>query len=113
VFESINADVEWVPESKKVNVYKNDIVITLKINSNIAYINDNAVRLDVPARIVGGRTLVPVRFISESIGASVGWMMLQERLLSIHMTKMLRTKILKLRNLYLTEGKHVNWGIPK
>jgi len=62
VFESINADVEWVPESKKVNVYKNDIVITLKINSNIAYINDNAVRLDVPARIVGGRTLVPVRF---------------------------------------------------
>jgi len=30
VFESINADVEWVPESKKVNVYKNDIVITLK-----------------------------------------------------------------------------------
>jgi len=91
VFESINADVEWVPESKKVNVYKNDIVITLKINSNIAYINDNAVRLDVPARIVGGRTLVPVRF-----------MMLQERLLSIHMTKMLRTKILKLRNLYLT-----------
>jgi len=32
VFESINADVEWVPESKKVNVYKNDIVITLKIN---------------------------------------------------------------------------------
>jgi len=46
VFESINADVEWVPESKKVNVYKNDIVITLKINSNIAYINDNAVRLD-------------------------------------------------------------------
>jgi len=47
VFESINADVEWVPESKKVNVYKNDIVITLKINSNIAYINDNAVRLDV------------------------------------------------------------------
>jgi len=31
------------------------------------------VRLDVPARIVGGRTLVPVRFISESIGASVGW----------------------------------------
>ncbi|ABN52014.1 MAG TPA: copper amine oxidase [Hungateiclostridium thermocellum] len=73
VFESINADVEWVPESKKVNVYKNDIVITLKINSNIAYINDNAVRLDVPARIVEGRTLVPVRFISESIGASVGW----------------------------------------
>jgi len=42
---------------EKVNVYKNDIVITLKINSNIAYINDNAVRLDVPARIVGGRTL--------------------------------------------------------
>ena len=31
------------------------------------------VTLDVPAQVVNGRTLVPVRFISESLGAQVGW----------------------------------------
>jgi hypothetical protein len=29
--------------------------------------------LDVPATILNGRTLVPVRFIAESLDADVGW----------------------------------------
>ncbi|HOM01402.1 MAG TPA: stalk domain-containing protein [Acetivibrio sp.] len=73
VFESINAYVDWLPEWQTVNVLKDDKIITLRINTNIAYVNKEAVKLDVPPRIIDGRTLVPIRFISESIGAEVGW----------------------------------------
>lgn len=33
--------------------------------------NDITVMLDVPARIIDNRTLVPIRFISEAFGATV------------------------------------------
>ncbi len=43
------------------------------MDSRKASIGGKPVTLDVPARIVGGRTMVPLRFISEALGADVGW----------------------------------------
>lgn len=37
------------------------------------YLNRTEMKSDVPARIVNGNTLVPVRIISEGIGAEVNW----------------------------------------
>ena len=37
------------------------------------YFNGAEIALDVPAKIVGGRTLVPVRFISDCFEVSVEW----------------------------------------
>jgi hypothetical protein len=36
-------------------------------------VNGQPVALDVPPMIVGGRTLVPLRFLGEALGASVNW----------------------------------------
>ncbi len=47
--------------------------IKLKIGDNIAYKDGKTVELDVPAVIVDGRTLVPLRFVSQSLGANVAW----------------------------------------
>lgn len=52
---------------------KNDLTIELPINSTIAKKNGFDIALDVPAQIIDGRTLVPVRFIAESSGSEVGW----------------------------------------
>ncbi|MGQ9532394.1 MAG: ABC transporter substrate-binding protein, partial [Desulfotomaculales bacterium] len=49
------------------------VTVRLTIGSNVAYVNDRPVTLDVPARIVRGRTLVPLRFVSEALGAQVAW----------------------------------------
>jgi hypothetical protein len=38
-----------------------------------AYINGTAVSLDVPAKIVNNRIMVPLRFISEAIEKTVIW----------------------------------------
>lgn len=36
-------------------------------------VNDREVELDVPARVVNGRTVAPVRWIAEALGAEVEW----------------------------------------
>lgn len=48
-------------------------VIKLQVGSNIAHIDGLKQILDVPPSIVGGRTLVPIRFVSEGLGAQVLW----------------------------------------
>ncbi|MDD3322167.1 MAG: copper amine oxidase N-terminal domain-containing protein [Paludibacter sp.] len=38
-----------------------------------AKVNDKVMMLDVPATIIDGRTVVPVRFVAEATGADVEW----------------------------------------
>lgn len=47
------------------------IIIELTVDSNKAYVNEELVILDVPATLINGRTLVPLRFIAESLGSDV------------------------------------------
>ncbi len=48
-------------------------VIALTINSLTASVNGNSYTLDAPPQIVNDRTLVPIRFVSEALGAQVTW----------------------------------------
>jgi len=73
IFEAMGADVEWDNATRTVTAELDGVNISLTIGSNILYRNGEAVTLDVPAKIEGGRTLVPVRAIAESFGAEVGW----------------------------------------
>ena len=50
-----------------------EISISMKLSSNQATINQETIRLDQPPVIMNGRTFVPMRFISEALGASVKW----------------------------------------
>lgn len=72
--ESLGAEIGWEDATRTITVIKNDKTIKLTLDKKEVYVNDQKVEdLDVPARSVKGRTLVPVRFISETIGANVGW----------------------------------------
>lgn len=71
ISEALKADVVWNDVEKSVTVTKEGIVVKLVINSVTAYVNGVKVTLDVPAQIVGDRTVVPVRFISEALKAIV------------------------------------------
>ncbi|NSW84395.1 MAG: hypothetical protein HPY90_14235 [Syntrophothermus sp.] len=73
IFEALNAEVFWDSKSRTVIATRGDSTIVLKIGEAEAYKNGIPVALDVPAMIVNGRTLVPLRFISESLGESVAW----------------------------------------
>lgn len=73
IFEALGAEVNWNDRTKTVIAMHGSNVINIKIGSKKAYINYEAIELDVPAVIYDGRTLVPVRFISESFGYEVEW----------------------------------------
>lgn len=72
IFERLGANVQWLPGDRKVVATKGSDTITLVIGENFAYKN-GAKLLDYPPRIVKGRVMVPLRFVSESLGARVRW----------------------------------------
>ncbi|MBC7195409.1 MAG: copper amine oxidase N-terminal domain-containing protein [Caldisericia bacterium] len=49
------------------------IIIRLQIGNKIIYINDSPQEIDVPPQIVEGRTLLPIRWVAEPLGAEVSW----------------------------------------
>ncbi len=73
IFEKMGATVEWNAATRTVVAARGNTLVELSIGSRIAKVNGRPVTLDVPAMIIGGRTLVPLRFISESLGAAVEW----------------------------------------
>ncbi|WP_333870351.1 stalk domain-containing protein [Desulforamulus putei] len=73
IFETLNAIVRWEPADKTITAVKDDVTIVLQIGSTSAYRNGERVSLQVPGKIVNNTTMVPLRFVSESLGAEVHW----------------------------------------
>ncbi|MEC1720236.1 copper amine oxidase N-terminal domain-containing protein [Schinkia azotoformans] len=73
IFEVMGADVQWVTQTATVKATKGDLMINLPLNHKQATINGVKKGLDVPAKSVNGRTLVPLRFVSEALGCQVVW----------------------------------------
>jgi len=73
IFEALGADVEWDGTTNTVTATKDDVEIKLTIDSLTASKNGTQIALDVPARVVNGRTLVPVRFVADCFGVDVDW----------------------------------------
>jgi phosphate transport system substrate-binding protein len=73
IFETLGADVSWDAATQTVTGRKGESVITLTIGSRTAAVNGVIRRLEQPAQIMEGRTLVPFRFIGEALGAGVEW----------------------------------------
>lgn len=51
-----------------VDVVKQWNMIELTVDSKDAYINGKKTELDVPAKVINGRALVPIRFVAEALG---------------------------------------------
>ena len=73
IFEALGATVDWENETRTVTARRGNDTISLVVDTNIINKNGTAIEIDVPAQIIGDRTMVPVRAISESLGASVDW----------------------------------------
>ncbi|MCW5943118.1 MAG: copper amine oxidase N-terminal domain-containing protein [Fimbriimonadaceae bacterium] len=74
VFEHMNATVVWDNASQTVVAERGADSIRLPVNSNTATINGRQVSMSTPATNYQGRTMVPLRFLSEALGASVKWL---------------------------------------
>lgn len=73
IFEKLGAKITWNDTERSVTAVKGDVTIYLQIGSTEPTVNGVAKPLEVPAQLVNSYTMVPVRFISESLGAEVDW----------------------------------------
>jgi len=73
IFEALGARVQWNASTQTVTATRDATDIQLTIGELVAQVNGQAVALDVPAMMYRGSTMVPLRFVSESLGADVRW----------------------------------------
>jgi Copper amine oxidase N-terminal domain len=74
VFEAFGARVDWDEATQSVTATRGNDVVHLTIGSKIAYKNGQQIIMDVPAILYNDETtMVPIRFVSEALGAIVSW----------------------------------------
>jgi hypothetical protein len=73
IFEALGLTVSYDEATQVVTAKNDQYEIILAIDQVKATVNGEAATLDVPAKILGDRTMVPIRFISEAIDLEVAW----------------------------------------
>lgn len=73
VGEALGAEVGYDGATSTVTYRKGSTVIELKLGSTAARVSGREVKLEVAPRLAGGVTVVPVRVVSEYLGARVDY----------------------------------------
>ena len=71
VFERLGASVVYA--NGDINAQGSGRSVHLHIGSTQAVVNGQTVSMDVAPFLVGARTLVPLRFVAQALGAAVNW----------------------------------------
>jgi len=73
VGEALGADVSWDGNTKKVTITLNGKKVVLQTGNKNYEVNGQQKQMDTVALLKESRTFVPVRFVSEALGATVKW----------------------------------------
>jgi len=73
VFEKFGAVVIWEPDTQTITISDSVKKIKLRTKSQVVTINNEEHNLDTAPFIVNGRTMIPLRFVSENLNAKVDW----------------------------------------
>ena len=78
IIEALGGTVDWDGTTRKATVTLGDTPLELWIGKSSATVNGITMPIDssnakVVPEIINGRTMLPLRFVSENLGATVGW----------------------------------------
>ncbi|QIB68781.1 hypothetical protein Ami103574_05350 [Aminipila butyrica] len=73
IFETLGAKVEWDNTTKTASATLGNRKIRVSMDSTTASVDGSTVQLDAAPFVQNGTTMVPLRFISESLDAQVAW----------------------------------------
>ena len=73
IFEALGAEVDWNASTQTVTGTKGSTVVQLTIGSTSPTVNGVVVPIDQPGVVIEERTMVPLRFVGESLGVTVEW----------------------------------------
>lgn len=74
IAEGLRIQVDWNETTQTVTGKTATQTLLLKIGDHTAYLNGQALSLDVPPEINNARTLIPLRVFSETLGFTVDWL---------------------------------------
>lgn len=73
IVEGLGGTVDWDGDTQSVHAVIDGKEIDLSIGSNIMTVNGTDETLDVAAQIINDKTMLPLRAVSEAVGAEVDW----------------------------------------
>ena len=73
VSEKLGAEVSWFEDTRTVTVIDEHNAIALTVGKQEVIANNETVTLDAAPELKEDRNYVPLRFVSEALGASVDW----------------------------------------
>ena len=78
IVEALGGTISWIPETRGITILLGDIGIGLQIGNSTALVKYSPVKIDpnnydVKPIIINDRTMLPLRFVAESLGCDVGW----------------------------------------
>lgn len=73
VFNAMGAEVQWKNIEKKAYIEYNGILTVVGVNDTEAWVGGEVKYVDVPAKIINDKIMLPLRFISEALGFEVKW----------------------------------------
>lgn len=73
VFETLGFNVNWDGETGQATLTSENYTVVLTIGSAAFTTNGVSHTLEVPAQSIGGRTMLPIRAVLESVGYYLAW----------------------------------------
>lgn len=73
IAQAANFEVNWNAQSRIITAKTGNSTVAMTVNSSTATVNGRRVTMAAPARIINGHTMVPLRFVGESLGHEVIW----------------------------------------
>lgn len=73
VVENLGFEVKWEQATRKVTVQQDGKSVQLAVGSKTAEADGVSLALNAAPKQIGGTVLVPIRFVGEQFGLSVGW----------------------------------------
>lgn len=73
IIEAMGGTVGWDGTDRRVDITLKDKVIKMWINKLDAQVGADTKTMDVPPVVMKERTMIPLRFVTENLGAQVTW----------------------------------------
>ena len=108
ILEAMGATVLWDETNRTVTSTLDKTTIVMTIDNPQMTINGEKKTLDVPPKIIDGRTLVPARASTEAFGAEVFWDAHNDTVKIFTQDYLLRTKTMKTHHSFKTLSKDEN-----
>ena len=73
VFEELGYEVSYDEQTKTATLTNSSYTVKMTSGDTVIFVNDEEITPPVPQQIVDGRFMLPLRTVSEAIGAEVEW----------------------------------------